>query len=105
MSDGRGQVIDVPLSVIVRPLDTPVDEAKVASLQETLRDAPANVPPITLLWITGEQGGQYFFSFGGCHRYEAHKRAGAHTVRAVLQRATLADLRTFLGSSAPAKLL
>jgi sulfiredoxin len=106
MSDGKGIVADVPLSAITRPLDTPVDEAKVCSLMETLRDpaTAGDVPPITLLWLTGDEGGQYYYSFGGCHRYTAQQRLGAATVRAVLQRATLAELRLFLGASAPERL-
>jgi len=107
MSDGKGLVADVPLSAITRPLITPVDEAKVCSLMETLSDSAtsADVPPITLLWLTGEQGGNYYYSFGGCHRYTAHQRLGSATVRAVLQRATLAELRLFMGASAPQRLL
>lgn len=105
MSDGQGVIADVPLSVITRPLDSPVDDAKVCSLVDTLRTDPDAVPPITLLWITGELGGQYYFSFGGCHRFTAHKKMGAETVRAVLQRATVADLQLFLGASAPKRLL
>lgn len=106
MSDGRGVHASVPLSVITRPIATPVDEAKVASLMATLRDASTadQVPPITLLRLTGDAGGQYYYSFGGCHRYEAHKRLGSAEVPAVLQRASLADLRVFLGASTPERL-
>ena len=66
MSDGKGVEALVPLSAITRPLDTPVDEAKVSSLMATLRDpaTAGDVPPITLLWLTGDEGGQYYFSFG-----------------------------------------
>jgi sulfiredoxin len=107
MSDGKGVLADVPLAVITRPLQTPVDGAKVSSLMATLRDPSRahEVPPVTLLWLTGEQGGQYYYSFGGCHRYTAHARLGSATVPAVLQRATLAELRMFLGASAPQRLL
>ena len=107
MSDGYrdGLVVDVPLSVITRPLDSPVDDAKVCSLLQTLRSDPYAVPPITLLWIQGERGGNYVFSFGGCHRLAAHKESGAETVRALLQRGTLADLRLYLGASTSARLL
>ena len=106
MSDGKGIVADVPLSAITRPLVTPVDEAKVCSLMETLRspETANDVPPITLLWLTGDEGGNYYFSFGGCHRFTAHQRLGSETVRAVLQRATLAELRLFMGASAPQRL-
>ena len=60
MSDGKGIEALVPLSAITRPLDTPVDEAKVCSLMATLRDpaTAGDVPPITLLWLTGDEGGQ-----------------------------------------------
>jgi len=106
MSDGRGVVADVPLSAITRPLQSPVDEDKVASLMATLRDpaTAADVPPVTLLWLTGDEGGQYYFSFGGCHRVTAHQRLGSATLPAVLQRATLSELRLFMGASTPARL-
>lgn len=72
---------------------------------QTLQDEPSAVPTVMLLWLTGEQGWQYYLSFGGCHRYEAHKRLGSATLPAVLQRTTLAEPRTFLGSSTPTRLL
>ena len=102
--DGFGEVYDVPLSDIIRPLESLVDQSKVDSLCLTIEKNPSEVPPVTLLWLKGESGSDYFFGFGGCHRYHAHKKLGRETIPAILQRTELSTLRTFLGSSAPSKL-
>eukprot|EP01065_Artemidia_motanka_P048830 TRINITY_DN7975_c2_g1_i1.p1 TRINITY_DN7975_c2_g1~~TRINITY_DN7975_c2_g1_i1.p1 ORF type:complete len:124 (+),score=37.46 TRINITY_DN7975_c2_g1_i1:50-373(+) len=103
MADGAGEVHDVPMSVISRPLQSVVDEAKVQSLMETLREQEGQdkVPPVTLLWLEGSKGGNYYFGFGGCHRYTAHKRLGRETIRAIMQRTDVSTLRTLLGSACP----
>ncbi|KAM7304585.1 sulfiredoxin-1 [Ixodes scapularis] len=98
------KVHDVPLDDITRPLPVAhYDEDKVRGIVEVLQNPATKdqVPPIDLLWVKGSQGGNYYYSFGGNHRLEAHYRMGCTTIRAKLIQATPLALASYLGGSTP----
>ncbi|KAJ8965049.1 hypothetical protein NQ314_004450 [Rhamnusium bicolor] len=97
------EVYEMPLSEIIRPFQPELEEKKVRSLMKTLANPETadQVPPIDVFWIKGREGGNYYYSFGGCHRFTAYQRLKSEFVKVKLVKSTIKDLKCYLGSSTP----
>lgn len=48
-----------------------------------------------------DNGNNYYFAFGGCHRWAAVKQLGLPTIRARLIKVSPSAIDTYLGASSP----
>jgi len=81
------RILDLPLSMIRRPLIRQTDPAKVDTLMASIREN-GQQEPIEVLEVNGQ-----FYGFSGCHRYEACTRLGVPTIRCRVRRASAEVLR------------
>ena len=84
------RVVALPLAAIRRPLERPLDEAKVRSLMESIAREGLR-EPIDVLELDGR-----YWGFNGCHRFAAHRRLGLDSIRVRVRRATPSVLRMHL---------
>ena len=76
--------------------------SKTCSLEEA-SEMNGELPPIDVMCVR-ENGENYYFAFGGCHRFQAYERINAQgeqeaMVRCKILPATRKQLRLYVGSS------
>ncbi|ORY91626.1 ParB/Sulfiredoxin [Leucosporidium creatinivorum] len=94
------QAVDVPFEVINRPLPSELDEDKVQRFMKDIQNGD-EFTPLEVFRVVADDGRRYYLSFGGCHRYEAHKRLGSATVRGRVINVPPSMIRQHLGASCP----
>lgn len=57
-SKPNAEIHDVPMEILIRPFPLDVNDDKVKSLMETLKNPETEtlVPPVDILWIKGRNG-------------------------------------------------
>ncbi|TIA72867.1 hypothetical protein E3P91_01710 [Wallemia ichthyophaga] len=99
-SERTDNIHDVPMRVINRPFPPELDEVKVEKFIQDYQKGDV-FTPIEIWRAKNDQGQSYYFSFGGCHRFEAAKRTSKETIRARIVDVPSTTIRAHLGSSSP----
>lgn len=96
------QVYDIPMSAINRPIPSILDREKVENMKKVLEEEERRdeLTPIDVHHVE-YNGEDYYFAFGGCHRWAAHKESGRDTIRGKLINTPPAIINTYLGASSP----
>ncbi|MFS8778410.1 sulfiredoxin [Synechococcus sp. W70.1] len=84
------EIREIPLAQIRRPLPRQTDPGKVRALMASIQEIGLQ-EPIEVLEVEGK-----YYSFSGCHRYEAFVRLGRDRIPCRVRRATPAVLRLHL---------
>ncbi|GAA5952196.1 hypothetical protein JCM8115_003530 [Rhodotorula mucilaginosa] len=92
--------VHVPMKVINRPIPSVLDEEKVLRFMDDIKKGD-DFTPIEVLKCTAPDGQRYYFAFGGCHRFEAHKRLQSETIPSRIIEVPPSALRMYLGASCP----
>ncbi|KAI8337383.1 ParB/Sulfiredoxin [Choanephora cucurbitarum] len=98
------KVYDIPMSAVNRPIPSQLDRQKVENMKEVLQ-VPGREQELTPVDVhhVKYNGQDYYFAFGGCHRWAASKELGRETIRAKLIETPASVISTYLGSSSPFK--
>lgn len=107
----------VPLNQIRRPIPPVLDYQKIDAMVSTLKGIPqasatcgieeitsGELPPIDVFKVR-ELGKDYYFAFGGCHRFQAYDRIDKEKsetvtmVKCKILPATRKTLKVYLGAS------
>jgi sulfiredoxin len=120
------EVYEIPMKYIIRPIQPQLDEEKVKHFMDQIQvcsfsgftpfafslqhislwlllqdeEKRKQFTPVDILWVETEKG-NYYYCFGGCHRFEAHKRLGLPTIRAKVMKTEPSVIRDYMGSSSP----
>lgn len=110
------KIEEVPLNEIKRPIPPVLDYEKIDAMVSTLQGAPkasatcgleeitlGELPPIDVFKIR-ESGQNFYFAFGGCHRFQAYDKLSEDgskqiMVKARILPATRSTLNLYLGAS------
>lgn len=109
-------ISEIPLSQIKRPIPPVLDYQKIDSMVSTLKGTPmasatcgieditaGELPPVDVFRVR-EEGKDYYFAFGGCHRFQAYDKLSQNSdgevmVKCRLLPATRKTMKLYLGAS------